>query len=268
MLNLLRMDLHRLKKSKSTYIVLGILLATIATIYFLFFLMILPSGQAIAVKLGMMTLPEIGEAKQIFMDVDILLMFKESCMDGGFYSLCISVLFAVFVCADFKNGFIKNIMSVHVNRWNYIGSKMLSFGIVNFIYLVVLLLFTILMNVLIGGVIPASSFSSLLFYLIQAWVLTMAVLGLTLMVCMLTLNITAGILTAVFISSGVIVTMLWAILGLFGANGWLNYSLYMSLSNAKSVYQSPADLSGLISGVCFLVLYTVISGAALKKKDI
>ena len=268
MLNLLRMDLYRLRKSKSIYICLGILLLTVVLIYFIFYLMFLPEGQAVALKLEMLSVPEMDEAKEMFTGIDLLLMFRQSCTDGGFFSLIISILFTVFICADFKNGFIKNIMSVHVNRWNYIGSKMLAFGIVDLIYLVIIYLFTALMNLLFGARIPDTSFSSLLFYFVQAWVLTMAILGFVLMVCMLTRNITAGILTAVIISSGVVVTLLSAVLGLFHANGWLKYSLYMSLSNAKSVYQSPADLSGLIVGVIFLLLYTVISGIILKKKDI
>lgn len=268
MLNLLRMDLYRLRKSKAIYICLGILLLIVALVYFIFYLMFLPDGQAIALKLGMLTVSEMDEAKQIFTDTDLLLMFRQSCTDGGFFSLIISILFTVFICADFRNGFIKNIMSVHVNRWNYIGSKMLAFGILDFLYLAIVYLFTAFMNLLIGGPIPGTAFSSLLFYLIQAWVLTMAMLGLILMVCMLTRNITAGILTSVIIGSGVIVTILSAVLGLFHANGWLDYTLYMSLSNAKSVYQSPADLSGLIVGGIFLLLYTVISGIILKKKDI
>lgn len=268
MLNLLRMDLYRIRKSKSTYICLGILLATVALIYFLFFLMFLPNGQEIALKMGMMTFPEMKEAKDMFQEMDILVVFRQACMDGGFFPLVLSVLFTVFICADFKNGFIKNIMSVHINRWNYIVSKILAFGIVDLIYLAVIYLFTFLLNLLIGGLIPYTSFSSVLFYLIQAWALTMGMLALILLVCMFTRNITVGILTAVFVASGAIVTILNFVLGLFHANGWMKHTLYMSLSNATAVYQSPADLSGLLTGMIFLILYTFLAGMILRKKDI
>lgn len=268
MLNLLRMDLYRIRKSKSTYICLGILLATVAIIYFLFYLMFLPNGQVIAHNMGMMTIPEITEAKDMFQEMDILVVFRQACMDGGFFPLVLSVLFTVFICADFKNGFIKNIMSVHINRWNYITSKILAFGLVDFIYLAVIYIFTFLLNVLIGGLIPYTSLGSVLFYLIQAWVLTMGMLALILFVCMFTRNLTAGILTAVFIASGAIVTVLSLILGLFHANGWLKYTLYMSLSNAAAVYKSPADLSGVFTGVIFFILYTVLAGIILQRKDI
>ena len=145
-------------------------------------------------------------------------------------------------------------MSVHVNRWKYIGSKILSFAILDIIYLAASYLFTFLVNLLMGGNIPVTRFSSVLFFLAQAWVLTMAMLALVLLVCMLTRSIAAGILAAVLVSSGVIVTLLNALLGLFHVNGWLKYTLYFSLQDAPEVYQSPADLAGLAVGIVFLIV--------------
>lgn len=268
MLNLLRMDLYRLKKSKAAYICLGIIVAAIAILYLLLFLMLTPQGQLIAGRMGMLDIADMQEAKAIFQEIDLLNVFRQSCLDGGFFTVVITVFFTIFLCADFKNGFIKNILSVHVNRWKYIGSKMLAFIIVDFIYLVVTYLFTMLMNLLIGNWVPYNDFQSVLFYLLQAWVLTSAMLGITLMVCMFTRSIAAGVLTSVFIGGGVIVSAANALLGLFGANKWLSYSLYMSLSHAPSLYRKPSDLSGVAAGMLFLILYTVISGIVLSKKDI
>lgn len=268
MLNLLRMDLYRLKKSKGTYICLGILLVTVALVYFLLFLMLTPEGQAVAGKIGMMDLADAEEAKELFQEIDLLIIFRQSCLDGGFFTVTITVFFTIFICSDFKNGFIKNILSVHVNRWKYVGSKMAAFAIVDFIYLAVVYAFTLLMNLLIGNMVPYNDISSVLFYLLQAWILSLAMLAITLLVCMLTHSIAAGVLTSVFIGGGVIVVIVNAILGLFGANQWLRYTLYMSLSGAPSVYRQMSDLSGLIAGCLFLVLYTVIGGIILSKRDI
>ena len=261
MLNLLRMDLYRMRKGKAAYICLGIILATIALVYFLLFLMLTPTGQAAASRLGMMDFVEVEEAKALFREINLLLVFRQSNMDGGFFALVLTIYFTIFVCADFKNGFIKNIMSVHVNRWKYVGSKLLSFAILDIIYLAAAYL-------LMGGNIPVTRFSSVLFFLAQAWVLTMAMLALVLLVCMLTRSIAAGILAAVLVASGVIATLLNALLGLFHANGWLKYTLYFSLRDAPEVYQSPADLAGFAVGVVFLIVYMVIAGTALSKKDI
>ena len=268
MLNLLRMDPYRMRKGKAAYICLGIILATIALVYFLLFLMLTPTGQAAASRLGMMDFVEMEEAKALFREINLLLVFRQSNMDGGFFALVLTIYFTIFVCADFKNGFIKNIMSVHVNRWKYIGSKILSFAILDIIYLAASYLFTFLVNLLMGGNIPVTGFSSVLFFLAQAWVLTMAMLALVLLVCMLTRSIAAGILAAVLVSSGVIVTLLNALLGLFHVNGWLKYTLYFSLQDAPEVYQSPADLAGFAVGIVFLIVYMVIAGTALSKKDI
>ena len=93
-----------------------------------------PTGQAAASRLGMMDFVEVEEAKALFREINLLLVFRQSNMDGGFFALVLTIYFTIFVCADFKNGFIKNIMSVHVNRWKYVGSKLLSFAILDIIY--------------------------------------------------------------------------------------------------------------------------------------
>lgn len=268
MLNLLRMDLYRLRKSKAVYICLGILLASIALVFLLLFLLLTPDGQAIAGKLGMLDYTDVQEAAEIFNDLSLLLVFRQSCMDGGSFAVITSILFAIFVCTDFKNGFIKNILSVHVSRWKYIGSKLLAFAVVDAAYLAAAYLFTILINLLTGGNVPYTGFSSVLLYLLQAWVITTAMFGLVLMVCMLTRSAAAGILTSVVLGSGLIVTILDVILGFFGRNGWLGHTLYMSLRDAPYAYQPQDALKGLLTGAVFLMIYTVIAAAALHKKDI
>ena len=87
MLNLLRMDLYRMRKGKAAYICLGIILATIALVYFLLFLMLTPTGQAAASRLGMMDFVEMEEAKALFREINLLLVFRQSNMDGGFLPL-------------------------------------------------------------------------------------------------------------------------------------------------------------------------------------
>lgn len=268
MLNLMRMDLYRMRKGKAAYICLGIIFATIALVYFILFLMLTPGGQAIAGRLGMMDYAEIEEAKAMFQEINLLLVFRQTCMDGGFFSLVITIYFTIFICADFKNGFIKNIMSVHVNRWKYVWSKILSFAILDLIYLAASYFFTFLVNLLMGGDVPATSLSSVLFFMAQAWFLTVAMMALILLVCMLTRSIAAGVLASVLVASGVIVTILNALLGLFHANGWLKYSLYFSLVDAPEVYQSPASLTGIAVGVIFLIVYMVFAGVVFHKKDI
>ena len=78
MLNLLRMDLYRMRKGKAAYICLGIILATIALVYFLLFLMLTPTGQAAASRLGMMDFVEVEEAKALFREINLLLVFRQS----------------------------------------------------------------------------------------------------------------------------------------------------------------------------------------------
>ena len=60
MLNLLRMDLYRLMRSKAFYICLGFLLTTVFLCYGMLFLVGTPKGQETAPKIGMGALVETG----------------------------------------------------------------------------------------------------------------------------------------------------------------------------------------------------------------
>ena len=269
MFKLLRMDLHRLKKSKSVYICLGILLMSVAFIFVLLFLTATPRGQEIAIGIGMLDRTDVQEFGGLLSGMTVLDVCRQACIDAGGYTVVIAVLFTIFVCDDFKNGFIKNILSVHVNRWEYMGSKMLAFAIVDFIYLMGVYGFSLLFKVLLmGDSISCDNPGPVFFYLLQAWVLTMAILALVMAVCMLTRSVAAGILTSMLVGGGVIVSVLNAFLRLFDANKWLEHSIYLSLANASSVYQQPSDLAGLATGIIFLILYAVIGGMILTKKDI
>ena len=65
MYNLLRMDLYRVRKSKSVYICFGILLAATAAIFGLIWLMAVPKGQELSIRAGMLTAAAAAEFADI-----------------------------------------------------------------------------------------------------------------------------------------------------------------------------------------------------------
>ena len=119
MINLLRMDLYRLKRSKSVYICLGILMAITVLAFSMIYLLATPQGRNYALKIGLLDNSETEEAQAIVNGADSLDMFRETCMDGGVFGCVIGIIITLFMCGDFQNGFIKNIMSLHRTRWKY-----------------------------------------------------------------------------------------------------------------------------------------------------
>lgn len=268
MFNLLRMDLYRVRKSKSVYICLGILFISTVLVFSLLWLMAVPQGQKTAVRIGMLRTEEPERMLHMLDGVDSLAFFRQICLDGGMYNVIFGIWFMLFVCMDFQSGFIKNIMALHQNRWNYVGSKLAAAGIVNFCYLVLHLLFTLLMNRLFGNMVPYTEWKSILFYMTWIWLLTTAFAALVLLVCVVSRSVAAGALAAVFFGGGVVVMALYSILNLFHIGGWLKYTIYLTGSMGPGQFSHAGDLYAYAVGAGFLVLYTAAAGVILKKQDI
>lgn len=268
MFNLLRMDLYRVKRSRSVYVCFGLLLIAAVLVFWMLWLIATPPGQEIAVCIGMLAPEELEESSKILEGVDSLILFRQICLDGGMYNVTFGIWVMLFVCMDFQGGFIKNIMSLHQNRWNYIGSKLMTAGIVNFCYLVLHLLFTLLMNRLFHNMVPYAGWKDILFYMSWAWLVTTAFSALILLICILTRSVAAGSAAAVLLGGGVAVMTLYGILNTFHMGEWLKYSIYLTLGMGPDKYSSIHDLYVYAVGAGFLVLYTLLAGMILKKQDI
>lgn len=278
MLNLLRMDLYRMLRSKSTYVCLACLLATIIVCYGMLWLVGTQQGQQVALSIGMFGEEDVEEAggmqamyaelSGVLDGVDTLVMLRQSDMNGGMHSLVFGVWIILFVCMDYQSGFIKNIMALHKNRWSYVGSKVLTAGLLNLVWLVLQLGFTILLNFLFGNMVPYTRVGSLLFYLSWVWLLTTAFAAMMILVSIWTRSVAAGALTAVLIGGGAIQMMLYGILNNFHAADWMKYTLYLSIQQGPGSYTSPADLYVYGVGAGFMILYTVIAGLVLRRQDI
>ena len=283
MFNLLRMDLYRMKRSKSVYVCFVSMLGVIVLCYLMIYLLVTPEGQKTAEKIGMLTVydsdgnvisdPEmrmamIEEGNSLLEGVDLLDMFRESNMDGGVYNVLFGIAVALLVCADYKGGAMKNIMSLHRNRWPYIGNKLMAAGILDFVYLVLSFGFNCLVNLLFGNMVPFGSWGDILFYLAWAWLVSLAFGALIIALCVLTRSVTVGVLGAVLGGSGLIVMIVSRFLGYFHLNGWVKYTIYQTITYGPSTYTSLEDLRCVAVGLIFLVLYSAVSITALIKRDI
>ena len=268
MFNLLRMDLYRVKRSKSVYVCFGILLIATVFVFGMMWLLATPQGHEISQRIGMLTAKEAKESAGILDGVDTLGFFRQICLDGGMYNVIFGIWVMLFVCADFQSGFIKNIMALHQNRWNYIAGRVLTAGIVDFCYLVLHLLFTLLMNRVFGNLVPYAGWKDLVFYLSWIWVLTTAFASLIIFICILTRSVAAGSLAAVFLGGGAVVVPLYRILDIFHLGGWLNYTIYLTGAMGPGKFTSVRNLYVYAVGFGFLALYTIVAGTILKKKDI
>ena len=290
MLNLLRMDLYRLVRSKSVYICLALLMAMGFLCYGMVWLISTPQGQAAADKMGMTQIiwedynasadgtwesgwhltvgPGENSAPLHADSYDTLTMFREISMDGGAYSCILGLLTALFVHMDFRSGYAKNILSLHRNRWKYAGSKILMAGILNFALLAFHFVFCLLLNLLFSNLVAYSGVMDTLFYLSWAWLNTTAFCALITFVCVLTRSIAAGITADLLLGSGLVISVLSSVTGLFNANGWHSYTLYFNLAYGPCGYTGFSDLKVYAVALAFLALYSLATALTLSRTDV
>ena len=268
MFNLLHMDFYRVKRSKSVYICFLLLILATMLAYGMMWLLETPEGCEISLRIGMITPQEAVEAGSILDSIDSLVFFRQISLDTGMYNLIFGIWVMLFVCADFQSGFIKNIMALHQNRWNYIGSKVMTAWIVNGCYLGGHFLFALLMNQLFDDLVPYAGWEDVVFYLLWVWFVTAAFASLIIFISILTRSVAAGSLAAVLLGGGAVPRTLYAIMLRFHLGGWMKYSITMTCELGPEKYTSVKDLYVYAVGFGFLTLYTGLAGIVLKKKDI
>lgn len=271
MFNLIRMDLYRIVRSKAVYVCLGILLAAIIVCYGMLYLMATPEGQKTAIRIGMLVEADEGgleEALHILDGVDSLIFFRQTSLDGGLYNTLFGIVVALFLCMDFQSGYIKNIMVHHKNRTKYVLGKLITAGLVNFFYLLVIFAFNALVNLLFHRLVPYAPWQDSLFYLSWAWLLSTAFAALVIAVGVFTKNTTAGVTTAVLLGSGIVVMPVASIMDWFHLGGWFKYTIYYNMSQAPNVYSSIGDLKVYAIAVVFLIIYFLAGAVSISRQDI
>lgn len=270
MLNLLRMDIRRMLRSKSFYVCLIILCATTIFTFGFMYLIINPTIMEMAIENNwpIAVLYEDPSDMAAFSGTDFLTLFHQTNISGGMLPLTTAILSSLFLCLEFNSGFIKNIMASHENKWEYILSKTVTFSMVNLVYLGLTFVLALVLNLVSGSYFRINPLPDTLFYLASIWMVTNAFCALLMLIVMITRSVAASVAGSIFLCSGLVVMIANGLLGIFRLNGFLNYTLYMNLTNCPYAYTQPRDLRALAAGAAFLVIYTAASKLVLQKKDI
>lgn len=269
MFNLLRMDLYRIKRSRSVYVCFGLLLLASAATFFMVWLFETPQGCEVAVKLGFdLSADEIIKESGTIAGLDMIGLYRQMGLNGGNYNVIFGIWLMLFVCMDYQSGFMKNTMALHENRALYVGSKLAAAGIVSLCYLVGQYLFVLFLDGVFGKVVAAGGILDVAYYISWNWLMTTAFGALMLLVCILSRSVAAGALAAVLFGTGSIVMPVYMLLDKLHIGGWLKYSIYVTMSTAPDHYASSADVYVYAIGAGFLAVYAGAAAFVLKRQDI
>lgn len=267
MFNMLRMDMRRMLRSKSFYICLILLGVTMIFVQLLVWLSSDPQMVEYLNSKGILLTisnEEISSLKNLY----ILDMFQQANISGGLFAVVSGILASIFVLSDFESGYVKNILAVCVNRWKYLGSKFLCISLVNLIFLIVTFLISIVVNVMTGSFFLMNGVTDIIYFLTKIWALECGFTALILLACMLTRSKAGTITVAIFTCGGVVGMVLNSVLGIFGLNKIMQYTLYMNVAYASTLYEGINSLKPIGIGAAFVVIYMVLSQLILSKRDI
>lgn len=268
MFNLLRMDLKRLQKSKSSYVIL-ILSMVVSFIFFMaLYISLNPDLQAWMNAHGFifqMNGMSADQSRPLFLEVFHITYTQ------NFLALFVGIVVILFNCHESESGFAKNIFSIHVNRLHYIFSKTIALSLYVFIVIMVCFIEVILLNLCVSSFFTFNLFNEIVLYLVILWLIAIA------LVCMYTalsiwLKSKSGCIgTVIIYATGIWMSIVQPLLGILGWQKILDYTLMNKIGTLNYNIQN-MDMNMILGVIVnvgfFIIIYTSVSALRLSKKDI
>ncbi len=273
MLNLIKMDLHRLFHTKSFKV--GLLLSAAAS--FIFIALI---AGLLAILQEMLKNPESAEAVVFFPAAGWLVngtSVGEIILTGfGAFSLLVStILTAIFINSEQSSGYIKNIAGQVSNKGYMIVSKLFTIAVINLAIFAVFSVFSAVSGfVFLSYVIKSVSFLPFIPVLLIKFLLYMAIDAIILFICTLTKSKSFAVAVGVIFGIGITGFVYSALNSLitFITNGTDVKLATFTPDGINSILSINADAGLLIKAVVISVVYiavfTIASSLVFKKRDV
>ena len=289
MLNLIKMDLCRMFHSLSTWL---ILLFTVGAAFFCVAMVnidleAMEEDPSYAQEMFDETAPAESSAEDLQIglyavtdpawvngDINTGELISTQMQSGILTLLCV-IFTAVFVNAEQKNGYIKNIAGQLRNRGFLAVSKLAASALQVFLIMAVFTLSTVLAGQIFwGGRLAAGSAADLLSFLGAQYLLNLGFCALILLLSILTkssaFSMTAGIIMVLGVLYSVYALISRAVNELLPVNDF-NLSLYMLEANIQMTgigASSDTMQRAVIVGAAFLAVSVISAMAIMKKRDI
>lgn len=268
MFNLLRMDVRRLFRSRSFYMILAV---TAALILGLVALVSKVTDQRVLD--AMASQGSEVEKSDYEMRAELAAMnqldFTHECLGSGFLLLLAGIGVTLFIHSDFSSGFVKNICFARPRRWEYVLSKVLTAGVYSGVLTVLGVVLALRCPVLFGFHLVSSPAGRILQYIFWMWLPGWAFGLMGLALVLLTRSSTLGIIMAVLSGGGVTAAVLRTVCRQLG---WHDLSQYLlsSVAQFQCVPLPGAPQAAMILGcsLAWAAVYTAGSLLVMEKRDI
>ena len=268
MFNLLRMDLRRLFKSRSFYIILGVTAVLLIMVTVMAYAIADPEMMDAMEAQGAEIMESDRVMSEYIQNMSQLDLIHET-LGSGFLLVMTGIGMTLFVNGDFSNGFIKNICCIMPRRRDYVLSKIALAGIYSGIITVLSVLLMLLTPLLIHMYPALDSISQILQYGLWMWLPHWAFALMALALVLLTRNTTLGIILSLVSGSGLTVALVGTLGKMFR---WPPLEQYFLAAVVKGVYTSESGIVPigivLVCVTAWTVFYGTVSLVSMEKRDI
>lgn len=254
MLNIFKMDMRRLSRSKVFYVAL-IFIAIMA-------ISMVQTGMGTTVD-ALLGVVSGGSPEDDFLNAS---------MGTSVIFILLGIILTLFICGDYSGGFAKNIFTSHANTKDYIGGKMLSMGLSSAVLLVYYTVLSLVVLSVSGyGVVLAGGVLGLLSFLLQKWLVSLAFIALVMLVNLFTRNIAVGVIASFLVATGGLSMGLTMFAQMLNVNALARISNFL-ISGAAQLSTLTFNVGTFfhvlaISAVWLVICY-VGSHKVLKRKDV
>ncbi|MEG0683493.1 MAG: ABC transporter permease [Coprobacillus sp.] len=268
MFNLLRMDIKRLKKSKSSYVILILSMLLCLLAFMALYIALNPDLQAWMREHGFIFQFNGTDSSQIQMT--LIDTFQNTYIQS-FFALFIGIMVVLFNCHENECGFSKNIFSIHVNRSHYLFSKIISLSLYFILVISICFIETIVLNLCLSSFFIVNPINEIILYLVMLWFLTIALVCLYSALSIWLKSKSGCIGTVIVYATGIWLSIIQPLLGIIGWQHILDYTLMNNINilaqNVKNIDMN-SILVMIVNVGIYIVVFIVLSLLRLRKKDI
>lgn len=269
MFNLVQMDLRRLLRTRSFYIILAVWAALLLMLVLLVAKVSDPDALDAMQESGMVVVG--GDDEQMSEEIRGMsqLEFICECLGSGFLLVMAGIGVTLFVYGDFSSGCIKNICFAQPQRWKYVFAKALTAGVYSAALIALSMVLLTVSPGLFGLYLARSGAAGILQYAFWLWLPCWCFGLMALSLVLLTRGSTMGIILSVLAGSGLIAAMLQTLCQKFG---WPMVSQYLisSVTYDQCVPWLGANEIGMILACVagWGVIYIATGLAVMEKQDV
>ena len=250
--NLFQMDLHRMLYGKAFYVMIGI-----------------------TVFIPVMMLTQMSDVKDITMFIGSDVVSSGSFgagMNLSMQNILTGMLLSIYIGKEYSTGFIKNIITVHANKYDYLMSKGLLALLCNIVFVVVYLITLFVLGAVMGLPAEISSMIGMALYIIEKLLLSIPMSMLMIAINMIFRRSYGWSISFICIAAtGIVVMSIQMGLQMLGF-GTLANLLNFTITGASAFTTTTPNIVSLLAVIFISIAWTLVcsftANFLMNKKDV